>query len=328
MNKIKLLLADDEELFRKGISFLLQRQDNIQILYEANNGSEVVEYLKSSSIHPDIILMDLKMPMLNGVEATKLINKEFPSIKIIALTSYNTKSFIANMIEIGAASYIVKNSSPEEMITTINQVIEKGFYYNEEVLNVIQENLITNNRKNIFFEDIILTKREREILELICYQNSTQQIADKLFIIPRTVEGHRNNLLLKTDSQNSAGLVVFAITVGVLQFSPSSSENMIESSWRWLLTGTSDQLLSPPLIGNVFFPCGKLWFQSIMSLPLCNLVSNAGAELAFIEVDLKLVHVNPLSVEIVSHSEPQLVLMYMRSLPSFTSSSVDSVTPE
>jgi DNA-binding NarL/FixJ family response regulator len=211
MNKIKLLLADDEELFRKGISFLLQRQDNIQILYEANNGSEVVEYLKSSSIHPDIILMDLKMPMLNGVEATKFINKEFPSIKIIALTSYNTKSFIANMIEIGAASYIVKNSSPEEMITTINQVIEKGFYYNEEVLNVIQENLITNNRKNIFFEDIILTKREREILELICYQNSTQQIADKLFISPRTVEGHRNNLLLKTDSQNSAGLVVFAI---------------------------------------------------------------------------------------------------------------------
>jgi len=211
MNKIKLLLADDEELFRKGISFLLQRQDNIQILYEANNGSEVLEYLKSSSIHPDIILMDLKMPMLNGVEATKLINKEFPSIKIIALTSYNTKSFIANMIEIGAASYIVKNSTPEEMITTINQVIEKGFYYNEEVLNVIQDNLITNNRKNIFFEDIILTKREREILELICYQNSTQQIADKLFISPRTVEGHRNNLLLKTDSQNSAGLVVFAI---------------------------------------------------------------------------------------------------------------------
>jgi DNA-binding NarL/FixJ family response regulator len=211
MNKIKLLLADDEELFRKGISFLLQRQDNIQILYEANNGSEVVEYLKSSSIHPDIILMDLKMPLLNGVEATKLINKEFPSIKIIALTSYNTKSFIANMIEIGAASYIVKNSTPEEMITTINQVIEKGFYYNEEVLNVIQDNLITNNRKNIFFVDIILTKREREILELICYQNSTQQIADKLFISPRTVEGHRNNLLLKTDSQNSAGLVVFAI---------------------------------------------------------------------------------------------------------------------
>jgi DNA-binding NarL/FixJ family response regulator len=211
MNKIKLLLADDEELFRKGISFLLQMQDNIQILYEANNGSEVLEYLKSSSIHPDIILMDLKMPMLNGVEATKLINKEFPSIKIIALTSYNTKSFIANMIEIGAASYIVKNSTPEEMITTINQVIEKGFYYNEEVLNVIQENLITNNRKNIFFEDIILTKREREILELICNQKSTQQIAEKLFISPRTVEGHRNNLLLKTDSQNSAGLVVFAI---------------------------------------------------------------------------------------------------------------------
>jgi DNA-binding NarL/FixJ family response regulator len=156
--------------------------------------------------------MDLKMPLLNGVETTKLIYKDFPSIKIIALTSYNTKSFIANMIEIGAASYIVKNSSPEDMITTIWQVIDKGFYYNDEVLNVIQENLISNsNRKNIFFEEVILTKREREILELICYQNSTQQIAEKLFISPRTVEGHRNSLLLKTDSQNSAGLVVFAI---------------------------------------------------------------------------------------------------------------------
>jgi DNA-binding NarL/FixJ family response regulator len=212
MKKIKLLLADDEELFRKGISFLLQRQENIEILYEANNGNEVIEYLKSNSIHPDIILMDLKMPLLNGVETTKLIYKDFPSIKIIALTSYNTKSFIANMIEIGAASYIVKNSSPEDMITTIWQVIDKGFYYNDEVLNVIQENLISNsNRKNIFFEEVILTKREREILELICYQNSTQQIAEKLFISPRTVEGHRNSLLLKTDSQNSAGLVVFAI---------------------------------------------------------------------------------------------------------------------
>jgi CheY-like chemotaxis protein len=121
MNKIKLLLADDEELFRKGISFLLQRQDNIQILYEANNGSEVVEYLKSSSIHPDIILMDLKMPMLNGVEATKLINKEFPSIKIIALTIYNTNYNMINQISPIANSAIFLNG-----VTLINQT--SNFY--------------------------------------------------------------------------------------------------------------------------------------------------------------------------------------------------------
>lgn len=211
MSTIKLLLADDEELFRKGISFLLQRQNNIEIIYEANNGNEVLDFLKSSNTHPDIILMDLKMPLLNGVETTKLIFKDYPTIKIIALTSYNTKSFIANMIDIGAASYIVKSASPDDMITTIHQVFDKGFYYNDEVLQIIQEDLRNNTRKNSFFEEVKLTKREREILELICYQNNNQQIAEKLFISSRTVEGHRNSLLLKTGSINSAGLVVFAI---------------------------------------------------------------------------------------------------------------------
>jgi DNA-binding NarL/FixJ family response regulator len=155
--------------------------------------------------------MDLKMPLLNGVETTKLIFKDYPTIKIIALTSYNTKSFIANMIDIGAASYIVKSASPDDMITTIHQVFDKGFYYNEEVLQIIQQDLRNNTRKNSFFEEVKLTKREREILELICYQNNNQQIAEKLFISSRTVEGHRNSLLLKTGSINSAGLVVFAI---------------------------------------------------------------------------------------------------------------------
>ena len=211
MSTIKLLLADDEELFRKGISFLLQRQNNIEIIFEANNGNEVLDFLKSSNTHPDIILMDLKMPLLNGVETTKLIFKDYPTIKIIALTSYNTKSFIANMIDIGAASYIVKSASPDDMITTIHQVFDKGFYYNEEVLQIIQQDLRNNTRKNSFFEEVKLTKRERVILELICYQNNNQQIAEKLFISSRTVEGHRNSLLLKTGSINSAGLVVFAI---------------------------------------------------------------------------------------------------------------------
>lgn len=211
MRKIKLLLADDEELFRKGISFLLQRQENIEIIFEASNGNEVIDYLKKNDTHPDVILMDLKMPLLNGVEATKLISQDFPDVKIVALTSYNTKSFIANMIEIGATSYLVKNSTPEEMITTINEVIEKGFYYNEEVLKVIQEDLVTSSRNKNLFEEATLTKREREVLELICYQYSTQEIAEKLFISPRTVDGHRNSLLIKTDSQNSAGLVVYAI---------------------------------------------------------------------------------------------------------------------
>jgi DNA-binding NarL/FixJ family response regulator len=210
--KIKIVLVDDEELFRKGISFLLQRETNIDVVFEASNGLELIDYLKNSNNYPDIILMDLKMPLLNGVEATKIIHKEFPVIKIIALTSYNTDSFIANMINVGASSYLVKNATPAEMILTVNEVADKGFYYNELVMQVIHQEIISTSQsaKSKLDEDF-LTNREREVLELICKQLSTAEIADKLNISPRTVEGHRNNLILKTQSKNMAGLVVFAI---------------------------------------------------------------------------------------------------------------------
>ena len=206
---IKIILADDEVLFRKGIVFLLQRESNIEIVFEASNGLELINYLKQTDTYPDIILMDLKMPSINGVEATKMIHKEFPVIKIIALTSYNTKSFIANMIDVGASSYLVKNATPAEMIFTINEVVDKGFYYNETVLDVIKENRLTGRASH--FDGVTLTSREQEVLALICQQYNTAEMAEKLFISTRTVETHRNNLLLKTGSKNIAGLVVYAI---------------------------------------------------------------------------------------------------------------------
>lgn len=210
---IKIILADDEVLFRKGIAFLLEREKNIEIIFEVSNGEELISFLKESKIHPDIILMDLKMPLLNGVESTRIIQNEFPDIKIIALTSYDSKLFIANMINTGAASYLVKNTTPTQMVFTINEVYQKGVFYTDEVLKILQESTTintTSQHKSLFDEDY-LTKREQEVLLLICKQLSTSEIADKLFISPRTVEGHRNNLLLKTESKNVAGLVVYAI---------------------------------------------------------------------------------------------------------------------
>ncbi|GGC95045.1 DNA-binding response regulator [Flavobacterium lutivivi] len=211
MQKIKIILVDDEVLFRKGIYFLLQREENIEIIFEASNGDELIDYLKKNDAHPDIILMDLKMPLLNGVEATKIIRNDYPEIKIIALTSYNTDSFISNMIKIGASSYLLKNATPTEMISTINQVFEKGFFYNETIFEIINRQNISNFKPKSQFTEISLTTREREVLELICQQMSAVEIAEKLFISTRTVEGHRNNLLLKTEAKNIAGLVVFAI---------------------------------------------------------------------------------------------------------------------
>lgn len=226
-NKIKIILADDEELFRKGIYFLLQREPNFEIIFEASNGSELVEHLKATTELPDIIMMDLKMPLLNGVEATKLIHKDFPGIRIIALTSYNTKSFIANMINVGAASYLVKNASPIDMVKTVNEVAQKGFYYNEIVMEVIHQNMISNASSRTVLDEDFLTEREKEVLELICKQYSSSEIGEMLSLSTRTVDGHRNNLLLKTNSKNMAGLVIFAIQNKIINL--EDSNNDIES---------------------------------------------------------------------------------------------------
>lgn len=208
---VKIILVDDEILFRKGISFLLDREVNLKIIFEASNGNELINFLRTNENLPDIIIMDLKMPVLNGVEATKIIRKEFPHIKIIALTSYDSKSFVANMIDVGAVSYLLKNAEPQDLIYTINEVAEKGFYYTDYILGIIKDDLLVNKNANRNYESNVLSKREIEVLKLICLQKSTAEIAEQLFISPRTVEGHRNNLLLKTESRNIAGLVVYAV---------------------------------------------------------------------------------------------------------------------
>ena len=217
---IKIALVDDEVLFRKGIAFLLQREANIEIVFESSNGEELISKLQENDNTPDIIIMDLKMPVLNGVEATKIIRKSFPQIKIIALTSYDSKSFIANMIQVGAVAYLIKNTTPKDLIKTINEVYTKGFYYNESVLKTIQETIVSSKNSKGSLETSFLSPREIEILQLICQQKTTTEIAEHLFLSPRTVEGHRNNLLLKTESRNIAGLVVYAIQNEIAVLTP------------------------------------------------------------------------------------------------------------
>lgn len=212
-SSIKIAIADDEELFRQGISFILNKEVNFDIIMQAADGVDLLAQLKTCQDLPEIILMDLKMPNLNGVETTKIIKKEYPDIKIIAITSYYSKPFISNMIATGAVAYLAKNTPPKEVIVTVNAVSERGFCYNDNVMQVIQENMLNPNSKptRSYFDLDYLTKREAEVLKLICDQKTTNEIADELFISPRTVEGHRNNLLLKTEAKNTAGLVVFAI---------------------------------------------------------------------------------------------------------------------
>mgnify|MGYP000383259802 FL=1 len=222
MKKINIVIADDEQLFRSGIKFLLEREENFNVIFEAENGKELIDFTTNTEEFPDVILMDLKMPEINGIEATKIIHKTHPDIKIIALTSYGGKSFITNMIDVGASSYLMKNTSPKMVVHTINEVFEKGFYYDEKVLSIIHENIISSSGKRIKsdLDKKLLSNREIDVLELICEQYTTSEIAEKLFISPRTVEGHRNNLLLKTQSKNVAGLVIYGIQKKLIEVTP------------------------------------------------------------------------------------------------------------
>lgn len=210
---INVVLADDEELFRIGMAHILSRDPEITIVHQAENGKVLIDYLASASPLPDIIIMDIKMPELNGVEATKTIHKAYPEISIIALTTYNTRPFIRNMIDVGASAYLVKNSAPTKVLHTLKQVYYNGYYYDSDVMAAIKGYATSGNKNETktIFDDEFITPRERDVLELICSQLTSQEIADKLFISKRTVEVHRKNLLEKTGVKNIAGLVIFAI---------------------------------------------------------------------------------------------------------------------
>jgi len=222
-DSITIALADDELLFRQGLKAILNKEKQIEVLFDAEDGDHLMQQLRAATVLPEIIITDLKMPGLNGVEVTKLIRKEFPDIKIIALTSYFSKPFIVNMISIGAVAYLAKNSTPKLMLKTIREVAKNGFFYDDVVLKFVQEGLLSrfDKKRKSVFDSSYFTKRELEVLELICKQYTTNEIADKLFISPRTVEGHRNNLFVKTESKNVAGLVVYAVKYKLVSFESS-----------------------------------------------------------------------------------------------------------
>jgi DNA-binding NarL/FixJ family response regulator len=213
-NQILIAMADDEALFRRGIAGIINGEEDMTLLFEAENGKVMLDKLEEHAAHlPDIVLMDLKMPELNGVETTRELKKRYPYLKIIALSSYYSKSFILNMIDAGVAAYLAKDSSHKQFTETVRQVYQKGYYYDETVMGLINDNLLQGKKTPIksTFDNLYLTPKEKEVLNLICAQYTAPEIAEKLFISTRTVEGHRNNLLMKTNSKNIAGLVIFAI---------------------------------------------------------------------------------------------------------------------
>lgn len=210
MKTISIAIADDELLFRRGMKLILNSYSQLTVNFEAEHGIDLLNKLQHAKELPDVLLLDVKMPEMNGVEVAKVLQKEYPDIKTIVLSTHFSRAFIINMIELSAVAYLPKNSQPKEVVETIEAVYKNGFYYNSQVLTIIRENLISKKKPRAQFS-FELTSREKEVLQLICEQYTAPEIAEKLFISPRTVDGHRNNLLLKLNCRNVAGLVVLAL---------------------------------------------------------------------------------------------------------------------
>jgi DNA-binding NarL/FixJ family response regulator len=205
-NKINIILVDDHTLFREGLKFLLAGSNFINEIYEAENGEQFIGCLKVKQV--DIVLLDIEMPVMNGIDAAREAFGIKPDIKIIAVTMYSDESYYSSMIDMGVSGFLLKNSNFAEVKKAILDVWEGKNYFSLEILQSFMKII---NKTNTKTAKIDLTAREIEVLYQICLGRSNSEIADNLFISKRTVDKHRENLLQKTNSKNTASLVVFAI---------------------------------------------------------------------------------------------------------------------
>lgn len=212
MKKINIYIVDDHALFRDGLKLLLSNLDFIGEIFEANNGGEFVTGLKNN--HVDIALLDIEMPIMNGIEAARRAREIQPSIKILALSMYSDKNYYLSMIDAGACGFLLKNSNFDEVEKAITDVCDDKSYISIEILNEILK-YPEKASFNVFESE--LTEREIEVLLLICKGLTNNEIADKLVLSKRTVDKHRENLLQKTQSKNTVNLVIYAIKSGFLQ---------------------------------------------------------------------------------------------------------------
>ncbi|WP_341836062.1 response regulator transcription factor [Chitinophaga pollutisoli] len=214
---IKVAIADDHKIFRSGVIQTLTPYENINVVFEAEDGEHLMQIMQEQQ--PDVILMDLKMPKMDGIQATIKVKEKFPQVKIIILTMYEDDNFIVHLVENGANAYLLKNSEPEEIYEAICTTFEKGFYFNENVNLALLKKVLHKNKqqfKPTFKNEVQLTDRELEVLKLICSEQTTQEISEQIFLSPRTVEGLRQKLLEKLGVKNTVGLVLYAFRNGLI----------------------------------------------------------------------------------------------------------------
>lgn len=213
-DQVRIAIADDQKLIRVGITMILNEQDDFIVVQQSANGRELIDGMAATK--PDLLLLDLEMPVLSGAETLKEIRGSDPDIPIIVLTLHNNDAFILQMMQLGANGYLIKNTDPDEVVHAIRKVMKNGFYFSDEISKVMLKGI---SDPQIMSQDKLpghgLTEREVDVLRLICKEYTTTEIGQALFLSPKTIEGYRKVLMDKIDAKNMAGLVLFAVKHGL-----------------------------------------------------------------------------------------------------------------
>jgi DNA-binding NarL/FixJ family response regulator len=209
MKKIKLILVDDHKLLRDGLRNIIEQRSNMHIIGEASDGREAIKIC--SKLLPDVVIMDVAMPGLNGIEAARQIHKTFPKIKIIGLSMHSTKQFIQGMFKAGGFGYLLKDGDADELITAITTVMENKKYLSKD----INQEFLTLLKHGENLQKADLSTREKEVLQLIAEGKSSKEIGEILFLSPKTVDVHRNNIMKKIELYTIPELTKYAIQKGL-----------------------------------------------------------------------------------------------------------------
>src|SRR6056297_637588 len=212
MENLSIILVDDHKLFREGLKSLLENFSYIGHIKEASNGHEFLQLLDNST--PDVVFMDIEMPEMDGIRATRKAIDAFPDLNVVALSMYGNENYYTQMINAGAKGFILKNSGIQDVENAIQNVMSGNNYFSQEIFQRLIQGLGRKQQKTTNPE---LSAREEEIVFLICKGLSNQEIADKLYLSKRTVDKHRENILSKTHSKNTAGIVMYAVKNGIVE---------------------------------------------------------------------------------------------------------------
>lgn len=214
MKQLKVYIADDHTLFRKAMVNLLRSFDRIIDVKDAENGRELLTLMKYEV--PDVVIVDLQMPVMDGAEASAQILQKYPDVKIIILTMHDSNKFILHMMDLGVHAFLLKNTEPDELEKAIYAVADKDFYHNELVATVLRKNVKDRTGQRPIFKTAELTDREKEILFLICQELTMKEIGQRLFLSENTVRNHRVNIMEKVGVNNIVGLVKYAYEAGIV----------------------------------------------------------------------------------------------------------------